>query len=456
MKKYFTRQIIRMVFFTILFFSFVVLVQAAPVCKSNETEAQCKERLLTEQKKLEQEVKKITGDIKEEYGKQVTLSGEINKLTGKINKTSSDINKKTTLITNIRNEITKKENTLFKLNEKLRREKESLEQILRKRYELGDASIFELILSKRTLSDFYEDAPAFSYVQKSLSDSFEYIDQLKFDIYGEKTSLEKKKSQEDNARYSLKLEKGKIEVQKKDRDQALSISKSKKAGLEKLKKLREAEIAKIRSALISFQGNGISRSISFGEAYDYAKAAEKKTGVRAAFIMAIMQQETSFGNNVGGCYLKNGQTGEGVYVKSGNVSWRNMVPGHFAAFVRITSALGRDWKTTPISCALVRSDGSLYGYGGAMGYTQFIPGTWELVESRVEKYLGIANANPWNPRDAVMATAVFLKDKGAAAQTYTVEYNAACRYYGACSSYASSVMSKAANIQKTINTLERD
>ncbi len=450
--------------FAIVFFSFVFLVRAEPQCRSSETREQCELRLNAEIKAKEEEIKRLTGDIIAEDGKQKTISGEINKLKSEITETESAINKKSTLITNIRNEINKKENSLEDLNTKLRREKESLEKILRKRYELDDATLFEYLLSNKKVSDFYEDAPAFSYVQSSLSDSFNYIANLKEDIYGEKLSLEYKKEQQNNERYSLKLEKGKIEVQKKDRDQALSVSKSKKAGLAELRKLRKEEIAKIRSTLIQFKGNGISKSISFGEAYDYAKNASERTGVRTAFIMAIMQQESGFGRNVGGCYLTKKPIGlvngsyqvDGIYVKSKNPSKKNMIPSHFDAFVRITSALGRDWKTTPISCAIRNSDGTYYGYGGAMGYTQFIPGTWELVSSRVKIYLGVQVADPWNARDAVMATGVFLQDKGAASQTYTSEYNAACRYYGSCSSYAPSVMNKAAKIQPTINHLERD
>ena len=80
------------------------------------------------------------------------------------------------------------------------------------------------------------------------------------------------------------------------------------------------------------------------------------------------------------------------------------------------------------------------------------------VESRVRNYLGKAVADPWNPQDAVMATAVFTQDLGAAAQTYSSELNAACRYYGSCSvySYGTNVMSKAATIQIEIDMLERD
>ncbi len=453
MKKY-----IIIVFIILFFSSFLTSqnVSASTACRTNETQSQCESRLQAEIKKKEAEIKKLETNIRKENGNQKTLASEIQKLRSEINKTADAIRKKNTLIANIKSEINRKEKTLKSLNEKLKREKESLEKILRKRYEIGGTTLFEFLLSHKNLSSFYEDLPAFSSIQSSLSDSFAYIEKIKREIYGEKKSLESKKEQENNERYSLALAKGKIEVQKKDRDTALKISESKEASLAALKKQREEEIKKIRQALIQFRGNGMTKSISFGEAYDYAKLASQKTGVRTAFIMAIMQQESGFGNNVGGCYLKNGETGEGIYIKSGKKSYRNMVPGHFPAFKRITSALGRDWRTTPISCA-AKINGSYYGYGGAMGYTQFIPGTWDLVAPRVRRYLGVSVANPWNARDAVMATGVFMQDKGAAAQTYTAEYNAACRYYGSCSryDYGSSVMRKAANIQKTIDRLER-
>ncbi len=225
---------------------------------------------------------------------------------------------------------------------------------------------------------------------------------------------------------------------------------------------KKAQAEKIRKALIKFQGSGISsKAISFGEAYDYAKKAASKTGVRAALILAIMQQETGFGNNVGGCYVSDLTTGNGIGIQSGSFYERVMGSGSLSHFKRITENLGLDWNKTPVSCPIDikgRGTATKYydgrGFGGAMGYTQFIPSTWVLVESRVNSYLGVKTANPWNPEHAVMATSIFLQDLGASSQTYTAEYNAACRYYGACSTYASSVLKKATNIQLDINKLE--
>jgi hypothetical protein len=66
--------------------------------------------------------------------------------------------------------------------------------------------------------------------------------------------------------------------------------------------------------------------------------------------------------------------------------------------------------------------------------------------------------DPWNPSDAIMASALYLADLGANARTYEAERNAACRYYSGrtCSAlsiaatYGNQVMARASNIQLTM------
>ena len=72
-------------------------------------------------------------------------------------------------------------------------------------------------------------------------------------------------------------------------------------------------------------------------------------------------------------------------------------------------------------------------------------------------------ANPWNPQDAFIASALYLTDLGAANGGYTAQSNAACKYYSgsSCSkssfvaNYGASVMKLASTIQTTeINQLQ--
>ena len=95
-----------------------------------------------------------------------------------------------------------------------------------------------------------------------------------------------------------------------------------------------------------------------------------------------------------------------------------------------------------------------------MGPSQFIPTTWELFKDRIKVALGKTSpANPWEPKDAFMATAFYTMDLGAAGGSYSAERDAACRYYSGrkCDSrkpantfYGNQVMGKAASIQENM------
>ncbi len=137
-------------------------------------------------------------------------------------------------------------------------------------------------------------------------------------------------------------------------------------------------------------------------------------------------------------------------------------PSDTAAFERVTSELGLQWATTPVSCPLGKTYTSSRGYGGAMGPSQFIPSTWVLYEPRLSRALGVSQPDPWNPQDAIMATALYLSDLGAGSQTYSGERNAACKYYSgrSCDSrsprnytYGDSVVAKAKTFQDNIDFL---
>ena len=102
-----------------------------------------------------------------------------------------------------------------------------------------------------------------------------------------------------------------------------------------------------------------------------------------------------------------------------------------------------------------------------MGPAQFIPSTWQLLETRIASALNqsISAVSPWNPQDAFVASALYLSDLGAVAGSYTSERTAACKYYSgqACgavkgnTAYATSVLSLTNNIQENeINPLEGD
>lgn len=99
-----------------------------------------------------------------------------------------------------------------------------------------------------------------------------------------------------------------------------------------------------------------------------------------------------------------------------------------------------------------------------MGPAQFIPSTWNLMVNKIASATGKATPNPWDPSDAIMASAIFLADLGANTQDPTNERTAACRYYSGKTcftngraniglSYGNRVMERAASLQRDIDFL---
>jgi membrane-bound lytic murein transglycosylase B len=86
-----------------------------------------------------------------------------------------------------------------------------------------------------------------------------------------------------------------------------------------------------------------------------------------------------------------------------------------------------------------------------MGPAQFIPSTWNLYTERLTSILGKA-PDPWAIKDSFTASALYLYDLGASAQTTAKESSAAARYYGAAGSYNATVMRRATCIQTFIDS----
>jgi hypothetical protein len=172
-----------------------------------------------------------------------------------------------------------------------------------------------------------------------------------------------------------------------------------------------------------------------------------------------LTQESNLGANVGQCYLTNIKTGAGVGYKTGTIFSNVMKPmglpgrkGDIDDFISITTSLGRDPYKTLVSCPIA----GVAGYGGAMGPAQFIPSTWVGYQKRLESVLG-HYADPWNPRDAFIASAMLLSDKGAIGNVPSAQLRAACSYYGTVGSscvYGNSVMRLKIGIQANIDLLQ--
>ncbi|OHA99525.1 MAG: hypothetical protein A3H52_02485 [Candidatus Zambryskibacteria bacterium RIFCSPLOWO2_02_FULL_39_26] len=386
-----------------------------------------------------------------------SLQQEAAVLNAKIKQAQALIKQRNINIAQLGKDINIKIVRIGELEARIEKGHESLAQLIRKTNEINESSLVEVVLGNQNLSDFFEDVQSFNAIKRSLQDLFEEIRATKDLTQKEKEALDKAKTKEIDTKMAVEAGKKQVEKNEKEKQYLITVNKTKEKTYEEVLAERQKRAAQIRAALFNLRD---SAAIPFGDAFRYAQVAAAKTGTRPAFLLAILTQESNLGKNVGSCILSSLDSGDGVGKNTGTVFEQVMkAPRDTVPFKDITSRLGFDWKTTPVSCPPSAKYYSGRGFGGGMGPSQFIPSTWELFKNKIGNMLGILadSADPWNPEHAFIATAIYIQDLGAVLGSYTAERNAACKYYSgsSCSStrrppnafYGDSVMKIAQDIQ---------
>ena len=444
---------------TCIFFMVVIIAVASLTFSRPFVRAQSADPTAARQAELQAQLDEVLKEIdqqqqilNDEKQKGVSLQGDINILNAKIKTAQLNIQAHELAIQGLGKDINQKSQVITQLSGKIEDTHASLAQLVRKTNEMDAFSLPDVVLSDKNISTFFADVDAYDSIKQSVQVALGYIKQSKQDTEAAKQTLDKKRLQEIDAKISIQDEQAKIKASEKEKARLLSLSKEQQKNYQGQIAQHQAKAASIRAALFSLRDTS---AIPFGQALQYATQASGKTGVRPAFLLAILTQESNLGRNVGSCYLTDTATGAGIKVTSGAAISNVMKPSRdITPFLAITAAAGRNPMQTRVSCPIGGS-----GYGGAMGPSQFIASTWTLFQSRIASALGRSNPDPWNPQDAFMASALYLGDLGAGSGAYSDERNAACRYYSgrSCDSrspantfYGNSVMAKASTIQSTM------
>jgi peptidoglycan hydrolase CwlO-like protein len=429
----------------------------SPVVHAQISEAE-RAVLEAQLEQLEAEIARQEAILSQQKGQSASISNEISKLKAQVSTARSKINYRNTQIKKLSSEITTKDKTVRTLSADIEQKKQSIAKLVREARELDDRGILHIVLASENVSSFYKDADSFVFVKRSLKDKVDGLLGVKKLTEEEKKALEAKKGEEEVARLELERQRRIIEQNKAEEEKLLAASKNQEKVYEKIIADREQQAAQIRAQLFELVGVP-EGGIPFGEAYEYAKFAASKTGVDPAFLLAIATQETGIGKNVGTCNrVGDAKTYKDVMPgpaeKASGRSWRD----DQSIFEDIVDALGLPRIGTPVSCPAPWG-----GWGGAMGPMQFIPATWKGFAKKTAAAVGASTANPWNPRHAFTASAIYLSELGADGRTFNSEREAACKYYSGrgCMDpkvknlfYGNSVMKHKSTIQAKIDVLE--
>jgi peptidoglycan hydrolase CwlO-like protein len=429
---------------------FSVLAQAAdPFAERQQLES--------ELKALEDQIANYEKDITKTQAQKNTLQNQINLLKKQISKLNLQIQQSNVMIKDLKIQIVDTETSINKTSIEIEDSKAKLAQILQTIYQEDKKSDTEILLSGSTLSDFFDNLVSLEALNSKNKDLLREIKALKGELETQKTSLDSEKTDLENAVKIQTLQKQQSEASQKTQQSLLKLTEAQYQQTLKDKQEVEKKAQEIRARI--FDLIGVSQAPTFGEAYNIAEYVSGLTGIRPAFLLAMLTQESNIGKNVGQCYVKNTRTGEGVYIKTGAAAVKTMSPSQIPTFLQIINSLNTDLGKamdpyqTPVSCVMY-SNGAPYGWGGAMGPSQFIPTTWAKYNGRIKEITGRA-ADPWDISDAFLATGLYLKDLGGQSN----EFKAAMQYFSGASwakweeFYGRSVLQIASGYEEDIKQL---
>jgi len=425
------------VVFVILFFA-----SFPPVFATVQDEIDARNKQIEE---IQKQIDEYQKQIESAHGQSQTLQNEISNLNAKISQVQLEIKSLGLSIKQTGLEIGDTETKISDAEDKISKHKNALAQYIKIIYENDQRSLTEILLKNQNLSDFFNDLNSIQTTQDNLKTTIDDIKGLKGQLEQRQADLEDKQTELERLKGLQDLENKSLTQNKTQKNKILKDTQGQESKYQDLVKKSQKDIEAIKNQIGYLIQNGVSAE----EAVKYGQLAAIATGIRPAFLIAELEIESKLGINVGKCNRVDDPPEK---------SWRNVMnPRDFQPFANITSQLGLNTDTTPVSCPQ-HVNGRRYGWGGAMGPAQFIPSTWLGYADEVARLVGRTLANPWNIEDAFTAAAVKLARGGAANKTTASEVAASKAYYSgkstcsttACRSYANLVQRKAAEIEANL------
>ncbi|OIP77419.1 MAG: hypothetical protein CO002_03035 [Candidatus Portnoybacteria bacterium CG_4_8_14_3_um_filter_44_10] len=325
--------------------------------------------------------------------------------------------------------------------------RQQMAQLIRAINEQEELPILYAFFANDNLSDIFDDMDKHFQIFDSLGSLLDQTRKLKTQLDGQMQTLDQQQEDAQNLLSVKSLQQQQLAGSMNEQSSLLQQTKGKESNYRAVLSDKQKQAAEIRNRI--YQLLGVAMQVTFGQALDIAQGVSAQTGVRAAFLLAVLTQESNLGKNVGTCNRPGDPPSK---------SWKKVMhpTRDQPPFLQITQELGLDTDTTPVSCPMTNK-GKQVGWGGAMGPAQFIPSTWMGYKGKIEAITG-KTANPWDIRDAFLAAGLKLAAGGATSQGG--EWAAAMRYFFGSTNtkyrfYGDSVVGMAAKYQSDIDKLNQ-
>lgn len=434
---------------TLVFFGWGMAVHAAT--------ADQKENLQSQIDVLEKEVAEIDGKLQDIQTQTESLNREVAIFNNEIKKKELELRRSALAIRQADIDIA---NTSVKISEAIQgveRNRRVLAKNLRELRAYDQENLVAIIAKNNTLSDFFRTVNAIESLQASTDKLVEELRQERKQLEVQKADLQEFREEQQSLQSLQEIQKRDLEAKKQEKDRLLVETKGKESIFQNLLKSKKRNLAQLKTQLFYLEKTGVAAE----DAVKFAELAAERTGIRAAFLLALLEVETgkNFEDGVitAGTRLGGGNWKDDMYNCYIRLGKRSAAEAQKNAFLAITAKLNLEPDRMPVSRR------PNYGCGGAMGPAQFIPTTWLLFEDRVADLTGHRPPNPWSVEDSFTAAAVFLADSGASLKTQAGELRAARTYISgkpscpsrgsaryACLWYGNRVVTLANDIEKII------
>jgi membrane-bound lytic murein transglycosylase B len=431
------------------------LVFSAQIIKAQGFEAQQKDvlgqqaELQKQLQELEAQIKQYQLDLKNIQGQKNTLQNKISQL-GKQKSTLELQLKSTDLqLDNLDLQLNSAKMSIEKNQGKSEDIKAEMSEMIRIIYENDNYPWLYAIIQTGSLANIFTEIANNEQIMNDLAILLEQNQQIKIKLAETEEILNQKIDEVKNLKSIQDLQVQNLALNVSEQKILLQKTKGQESNYQQEISDAKKEVQAIKNRIYSLLE--VQKQINFGQAVTIAQWASSQTGVRPAFLLAVLSQESSLGKNVGTCNRANDPPSKSYKVVMNPT--RDIPP-----FLEITKSLSLNPKTTPISCPMHDKQGNQIGWGGAMGPAQFIPSTWQGYNAKVTAITG-KPSNPWDIRDAFLAAALKLGHDGASSQSG--EWSAAMRYFSgstnpAYSFYGDSVISKADQYQADIDQINNN
>lgn len=369
---------------------------------------------------IEQEIAAAEADLSATKTQKNILANKVAQLKKQQASLQLQIKATNLKIQQLDDQLAETENGITDRVNRIKIQREQVASFMRALQQYNDLPIWYRVVAGNSIMDLFREVYDYSRLVSELGRSLSELNESKTQLQKDQEKLAEAQDSAQSLLNIKNLQAQKLTGTVVEQNQLLTTTRGQEKLYQNLIGGKKAAAKEIRGRI--YQLLDVSTQITFGQAADLAKWVSAQTGVRPALVLAVLTQESNLGRNVGTCNrLGDPATKSYLAVMKPD---RDLEP-----FLAITKELGMDPTVTPVSCPMRNKSGARVGWGGAMGPAQFIPSTWQAHKAEVSAITGKSPANPWDIRDAFLASALLLKANGAAGGTRQAEWTAAMRYF---------------------------